>query len=140
MNDRALRRIVVSVTAAPAAETEPAKKQRDGSNRAAGFVITAASEIMAILSLAKDRKDLRARLSRIVVGADREGKPVTAAALGAVGPMMALLAEAIEPNLAQTTEGHARHGALRAVREHRARDELDHLAGDGPAAGRLRGE
>ena len=98
MNDRALRRVVVSVTAAD-------KKQRDGSNREAGFVITAASEIMAILALAKDREDLRARLSRIIVGADRAGEPVTAEALGAIGPMMALLSEALLPNLVQTTEG-----------------------------------
>lgn len=98
MNDRALRAITVSVTA-------PDKKQRDGSNRSAGFVITAASEVMAILTLAKDREDLRARLSRIIVGANRAGEPVTAAQLGAVGPMMALLSEALLPNLAQTTEG-----------------------------------
>ncbi len=98
MNDRALRSVMVSVTA-------PDKKQRDGSNRSSGFVITAASEMMAILSLAKDRKDLRERLSRIIVGANRAGEPVTAAQLGAVGPMMALLSEALLPNLAQTTEG-----------------------------------
>ena len=98
MNDRALRAITVSVTA-------PEKKQRDGSNRATGFLITAASEIMAILSLAEDREDLRRRLARIVVGAKRTGEPVTADELGATGPMMALLAEAIEPNLVQTTEG-----------------------------------
>jgi formate--tetrahydrofolate ligase len=98
MNDRALRSITVSVTA-------PDKPQRDGSNRATGFVITAASEIMAILSLAKDREDLRKRLSAIIVGANRSGEPVRASDLGAVGPMMALLSEALLPNLAQTTEG-----------------------------------
>ncbi len=98
MNDRALRSIVVSVT-------PPDKRQRDGSNRASGFLITAASEIMAILSLAEDREDLRRRLERIVVGATRKGEPVTAKQLGATGPMMALLAEAIQPNLVQTTEG-----------------------------------
>ncbi len=98
MNDRALREIVVSVT-------PPEKRQRDGSNRHAGFLITAASEVMAILSLAEGREDLRARLARIVIGANRSGAPVTAADLGAVGPMMALLAEALEPNLVQTTEG-----------------------------------
>jgi formate--tetrahydrofolate ligase len=98
MNDRALRAITVSVT-------PPDKRQRDGSNRAAGFVITAASEVMAILTLASDREDLRARLSRIIVGASRAGEPVTAAQLGAVGPMMALLSEALLPNLVQTTEG-----------------------------------
>ncbi len=98
MNDRALRNIVVSATA-------PDKTQRDGSNRASGFVITAASEIMAILSLAHDREDLRKRLSSIVIGTNRAGEPVRAADLGAVGPMMALLSEAIEPNLAQTSDG-----------------------------------
>jgi formate--tetrahydrofolate ligase len=98
MNDRALRNIVVSVTA-------PEKAQRDGSNRATGFVITAASEIMAILALSKDRIDLRARLARIIVGSNRAGEAVWAAQLGAVGPMMALLSEALLPNLVQTTEG-----------------------------------
>jgi formate--tetrahydrofolate ligase len=97
MNDRALRNIVVSVTAA--------EKAREGSNRATGFVITAASEIMAILALAKDRIDLRARLARIIVGSNRKGEAVWAAQLGAVGPMMALLNEALLPNLVQTTEG-----------------------------------
>ena len=98
INDRALRSVVVGVTAAD-------KKQRDSSNRASGFLITAASEIMAILSLAEDREDLRKRLVRIVIGANRAGKPVCAGDLGATGPMMALLNEAIEPNLVQTTEG-----------------------------------
>ena len=98
MNDRALRNIVVSVTA-------PDKRQRDGSNRAAGFLITAASEIMAILSLASGREDLRRRIARIVVGQNRNGEPVTAADLRATGPMLALLSEAVLPNLAQTTEG-----------------------------------
>ncbi len=98
MNDRALRNIVVSVTA-------PGKKQRDGQNRTSGFVITAASEIMAIMALAHDREDLRQRLGNIVIGANREGEPVRATDLGAVGPMMALLTEALEPNLAQTTDG-----------------------------------
>jgi formate--tetrahydrofolate ligase len=96
MNDRALRHITVSVTAG---------KQRDGSNRASGFLITAASEIMAILALASGREDLRARLARIVIGQDRKGKPVRAADLNAIGPMMALLSEALLPNLVQTTEG-----------------------------------
>ncbi len=98
MNDRALRSVTVSVTAAD-------KKQRDGSNRPSGFLITAASEIMAILALAAGREDLRARLARIVVGQDRKGNPVRAADLNATGPMMALLSEALLPNLVQTTEG-----------------------------------
>jgi formate--tetrahydrofolate ligase len=98
MNDRALRNIVVSVT-------NPEKKQRDGSNRPSGFLITAASEIMAILSLASGREDLRTRLARIIVGQNRSGQPITAADLRATGPMMALLSEALLPNLVQTTEG-----------------------------------
>ena len=98
MNDRALRNITVSVTAAD-------KKQRDGSNRPSGFLITAASEIMAILALAAGREDLRVRLARIVIGQDRKGNPVRAADLNATGPMMALLSEALLPNLVQTSEG-----------------------------------
>jgi formate--tetrahydrofolate ligase len=98
MNDRALRHITVSVTGTD-------KKQRDGSDRASGFLITAASEIMAILALATGREDLRARLARIVIGQDRKGNPVRAADLNATGPMMALLHEALLPNLVQTSEG-----------------------------------
>jgi formate--tetrahydrofolate ligase len=98
MNDRALRAITVSVTGAD-------KKRRDGSNRSSGFLITAASEIMAILALASSREDLRARLARIVIGPNRKGMPVRASDLQATGPMMALLSEALLPNLVQTTEG-----------------------------------
>jgi len=94
MNDRALRRITVEVGG-----------KRDGANRSTGFVITAASEIMAILALAKDRADLRRRLASIVIGGTRDGKPIRADDLHATGAMMALLADAIEPNLVQTTEG-----------------------------------
>ena len=98
MNDRALRDVIVSVTA-------PSKRQRDGSNRASGFLITAASEIMAILSLASGREDLRQRIARIIVGQNHKGEPVTAGDLRATGPMLALLSEALLPNLVQTTEG-----------------------------------
>lgn len=94
MNDRALRRIAVSLDS-----------KKDGGGRKTGFVITAASEIMAIVALARDRKDLRKRLESIVIGVTREGKPVTAKDLGATGGMMALLADAILPNLVQTTDG-----------------------------------
>jgi formate--tetrahydrofolate ligase len=94
MNDRALRRILVS-----------AGGKRYGSDRASGFVITAASEIMAIMALASSRDDLRHRLESIVIGENKAGNPVTAKDLGAVGGMMALLAEALLPNLVQTTEG-----------------------------------
>jgi formate--tetrahydrofolate ligase len=94
MNDRALRRITIDVGG-----------KRDGANRSTGFVITAASEIMAILALAKDRDDLRRRLAAIVIGATRNSKPVRAADLNATGAMMALLSDALLPNLVQTTEG-----------------------------------
>lgn len=94
MNDRALRRIAVSLDS-----------KKDGGGRKTGFVITAASEIMAILALARDRKDLRTRLESIVIGVTREGRPVRAKELEAVGGMMALLSDAILPNLAQTTDG-----------------------------------
>jgi formate--tetrahydrofolate ligase len=98
MNDRALRNVIVSVTA-------PDKRRRDGSNRSSGFLITAASEIMAILSLASGRQDLRERIAHIIVGQNRKGEPVTAGDLHATGPMLALLSEAILPNLVQTSEG-----------------------------------
>ncbi len=94
MNDRALRHIQVGLGS-----------KGDGASRDTGFVITAASEIMAILALASGRGDLRRRLDAIVVGASRSKCPVTAADLGATGAMMALLSDAILPNLVQTTEG-----------------------------------
>lgn len=95
MNDRALRRIVVEVSS----------KSEVGANRGTGFVITAASEIMAILALTKSRADLRLRLNAIVIGVSHSGRPVTAGDLGATGAMLALLQDAILPNLVQTTEG-----------------------------------
>jgi formate--tetrahydrofolate ligase len=94
MNDRALRSIRIEVDG-----------KRDGANRRTGFVITAASEIMAILALARDQHDLRHRLDSIVIGASRSGQPVRAADLNATGAMMALLNDALFPNLVQTTEG-----------------------------------
>ncbi len=94
MNDRALRRIAVSLDS-----------KKDGGGRKTGFVITAASEIMAIVALAKDRKDLRERLDAIVIGVTRDGKPIRARDLAATGAMMALLTDAILPNLVQTTDG-----------------------------------
>jgi formate--tetrahydrofolate ligase len=94
MNDRALRNIVTGLgghTNGPARET--------------GFVITAASEVMAILALSSSQQDLRRRLSEIMVGFDLDGKPVRAADLKATGGMMVLLNDALKPNLVQTTEG-----------------------------------
>jgi formate--tetrahydrofolate ligase len=94
MNDRALRQITLSVGG-----------KREGSNRRSEFVITAASEIMAILALAQNLHDLRHRLDSIVIGTTRDGQPVRAAELHGTGGMMALLSEAFLPNLVQTTEG-----------------------------------
>lgn len=93
MNDRALRNIVVGLGA-----------KADGVVREDHFVITVASEIMAILCLADDMKDLKVRLGRIIVAYNYAGEPVTAAQLNAVGAMAALLKDAIKPNLIQTLE------------------------------------
>jgi formate--tetrahydrofolate ligase len=94
MNDRALRRITIDIG-----------EKKGALTRNTGFVITAASEVMAIMALANSREDLRRRLSAIVVGVSQSGKPIRAADLSATGAMMALLNDAILPNLAQTTEG-----------------------------------
>ena len=93
MNDRALRNIVVGLG-----------KKADGFTREDHFVITVATEIMAILCLAKDMNDLKERLSRIIVAYDLDGNPVTAGQLKAVGSMAALLKDALKPNLIQTLE------------------------------------
>lgn len=93
MNDRVLRNIVVGLGS-----------KADGFVREDHFVITVASEIMAILCLAEDIEDLRRRLSRMVVAYDLDGKIVTASDIKAVGAMMALLKDAIKPNLIQTLE------------------------------------
>ncbi len=94
MNDRALRQIEINVDG-----------KREGARRRTGFVITAASEIMAIVALAADREDLRRRLDAIVIGSSRNGQPVRASDLQATGAMVALLHDALLPNLVQTTEG-----------------------------------
>ncbi len=93
MNDRVLRNVVVGLGA-----------KTDGFVREDHFVITVASEIMAILCLADDMKDLKERLSRIVVAYNYAGEPVTAGALKTVGSMAALLKDALKPNLIQTLE------------------------------------
>lgn len=93
VNDRSLRNVVVGLGA-----------QADGVPRQSGFDITAASEVMAILALATSLSDLRARLGRIVVGADRDGSPVTAEDIGAAGAMAVIMREALKPNLMQTLE------------------------------------
>lgn len=93
MNDRVLRNIVVGLG-----------QKADGTVREDHFVITVASEIMAILCLANDMEDLKKRLGRIVVAYNYQGQPVTAKDLQAVGAMAALLKDALKPNLIQTLE------------------------------------
>ena len=93
MNDRALRNIVIGMGG-----------KANGTVREDHFIITVASEIMAILCLASDFKDLKERLSRIIVAYDYSGEPVTAKDLQAVGAMAALLKDALKPNLIQTLE------------------------------------
>ena len=93
MNDRVLRNVVVGLGS-----------KTDGFVREDHFVITVASEIMAILCLATDLEDLKERLGKIIVAYDLDGKPVTAKDLQAVGAMAALLKDAILPNVIQTLE------------------------------------
>ena len=90
LNERALRRIVLGLD--------------DGTVREGAFDITAASETMAIFCLARDLAELEARLGRIIVAETRDKRPVTAADLGAAGPMTVLLKDALQPNLVQTLE------------------------------------
>lgn len=93
MNDRALRNIIVGMGT-----------KADGVVREDHFIITVATEIMAILCLASDMKDLKARLGRIIVAYDVDNNPVTADDLKATGSMAALLKDAIKPNIIQTLE------------------------------------
>jgi formate--tetrahydrofolate ligase len=94
MNDRQLRYMVTGLGG-----------KAHGQPRETGFIIVAASEIMAVLALASDLKDLRARLSRIVVASNVDGQPVTAEDLKATGAMAVILKDALKPNLLQTLEG-----------------------------------
>jgi formate--tetrahydrofolate ligase len=94
INDRALRQIVLGLGG-----------RANGYPRETGFDITAASEVMAILAVARDLHDLRKRLGSIAVGYTWEGEPVTAEQLRAAGAMTVLLKDAIKPNLVQTLEG-----------------------------------
>lgn len=94
MNDRALRDIVIGLGGVS-----------QGVPRETGFDITAASEVMAMLCLASGAEDLRARLSRTLVAFTRDRRPVTAGEIGVTGAMLALLKEAMMPNLVQTLEG-----------------------------------
>jgi formate--tetrahydrofolate ligase len=94
INDRALRQLVLGLGG-----------RTNGYPRETGFDITAASEVMAIVAVARDLADLRRRLGAITVGYTREGEPVTAEQLKAAGSMTVLLKDAIRPNLVQTLEG-----------------------------------
>ena len=93
MNDRALRSVVVGLGG-----------KTNGVPREDGFMITVASEIMAILCLASDLEDLKKRFGEIIIGYNRKGEPVKAADLNAQGAMAALMKDAIKPNLVQTLE------------------------------------
>jgi formate--tetrahydrofolate ligase len=93
VNDRALRNIVVGLGG-----------RGDGVPRQTGFDITAASEVMATLAMARSLADLRSRLARIVIGYTRDGTPVTAEQLQAAGSMAVMLRDAVKPNLLQTLE------------------------------------
>ena len=94
LNERALRKIVIGLGG-----------KTEGVPRESGFDITVASEVMAILCLAMDLTDLKARLARIVVAYSYDGKPVTVSDIGASGAMAALLKDSIKPNLVQTLGG-----------------------------------
>ncbi|MDY6049871.1 MAG: formate--tetrahydrofolate ligase [Corynebacterium sp.] len=94
VNDRSLRHIVTGLGG-----------KSQGTPRETGFDITAASELMAVLCLAEDLSDLRARIERIVVGYSYSGEPVTVGQLGVAGAAAALLKDAIRPNLVQTLGG-----------------------------------
>ncbi|WP_109473359.1 formate--tetrahydrofolate ligase [Ornithinimicrobium cavernae] len=94
VNDRSLRNIVVGMGT-----------RADGLVRETGFDITAASEVMVLMTLATSYQDLRSRLGRIVVGYTGEGKPVSAEDLGVAGAMAVILRDALKPNLLQTLEG-----------------------------------
>ncbi len=95
VNDAALRFI----------ETGMSDNWMDGPRRLTGFDISVASEVMAILALASDLKDMRKRLGRIIVAMNTNGKPVTAEDLGAAGALTVLMKDALKPNLMQTLEG-----------------------------------
>ncbi len=94
ISDRALRKVVVGLGG-----------RENGYPRETEFVITVASEVMAILALASDLADLRTRLGRIVLATTRDGTPITAEDLKVAGSMTVLLVDAIKPNLLQTLEG-----------------------------------
>ena len=140
MNDRALRNIIVGLGGIS-----------NGYPRETGFDITAASEIMAILCLAEDFEDLKARLSRIIVGFTRKRMPITAKDLNAVGAMAIVLRNAIKPNVVQTLENHPAfvhggpfaniaHGASSIISIKLALKLADYVITEGGFASELGGE
>jgi formate--tetrahydrofolate ligase len=94
ISDRALRHVVIGLGG-----------REDGIPRETEFVITVGSEVMAVLALATDLQDLRARLGRIMLATTMDGKPITAEDIGVAGAMTVLLRDALKPNLLQTLEG-----------------------------------
>ena len=127
MNDRALRNVVVGLGGKVC-----------GFPRQDACTITVASEIMAILCLAKDLEDLKARFGRIVIGCDLDGNPVHVHQLGCEGAMAMLMKDAIKPNLVQTLEHTPAiiHGGPFANIAHGCNSLFGHQ--DGPEAGRYR--
>jgi len=94
MNDRALRQTVVGLGG-----------DSGGTPREGGFKLTAASELMAVLCLARDLEDLKERIARIIVAYNRDGEPITVGDIEATGPATMLLRDALKPNIVQTIEG-----------------------------------
>ena len=94
MNDRSLRDVVTGLGG-----------RVNGYPRQTGFDITAASEVMAVVAVARDLHDLRERLGRITIGATYDGEPISAEQIGAAGAMTVVLKDALKPNLVQTLEG-----------------------------------
>ena len=129
MNDRELRYTVVGLGG-----------KAHGVPRENQFVITAASEVMAVFALASDLQDLRQRLGRIVVASTYAGEPVTADMLKCAGAMTVVMKDAIKPNLVQTLEGQPALVHAGPVRQHRARGQLDPRRPDRAEGGRLRGD
>ncbi len=113
INDRALRSVVVGLGG-----------RANGYSARVGFDITAASEVMAIVAVARDLHDLRERLGAITVAYTFEGEPVLAEQLQAAGAMTVLLKDALKPNLVQTLEGQPALVHCGPVREHRPRQQL----------------
>lgn len=140
MNDRSLRKIVTSLGG-----------KANGTPREAGFVITAASEIMAILALAGSRADLRKRLSDIAIGYGFDGRLIRAGDVGGIGALMVLLNDAIMPNLVQTTEnvpafvhcgpfGNIAHGTSSVVSQQMALQLADFVVNEAGFASDLGAE